>query len=185
MHRTLLTWRGERYSSLKDIISRDLDILFVGINPSIVSVESGHNHRGILGQRFWDTIIQAGILKPRAGYYFDEICLEQKIGLTDLVKRPGQRMNNLDREDFDTGRGMLFEKIVEYKPRIVCAIYKAVFEKLFETRFTNIHGLIDNYRIGRSHMFIMAPFFYPRPEREKTAGELKNLRIQLTKSTKK
>lgn len=179
-----MKWLGEKHDSLEDIIEKRLDILFVGINPSFVSVEEGHYHRGILGKRFWSTIIRAKILKPAAGYYPDEFMLDQKLGITDIVKRPGRRMESLIPEDFREGRKRLFDKIIEYKPKIVCAIYKAVFEHLFSKRFTNVHGLLDNYKIGLSKMFILAPFFYPREERQQTAEELHRLQTELRKPRK-
>jgi TDG/mug DNA glycosylase family protein len=185
MFRSKEQWRGRTYLSLRDIITRNLDILFVGINPSIASVEEGHYHRGVLGRRFWDTIVRAGILEPRAGYYPDDFMLEEGLGITDLIKRPTRSSRNLEAEDYAEGRKILFQKIVEYKPRIVCAIYKTVFEQLFETRFTNVHGLQENFRIGKSRMFILAPFFHPRNEKEKAAAELCRIRRELRKNPRK
>lgn len=185
MFKETVNWRGQQYQSLQDIIKKDLDVLFVGLHPSMRSVDAGHYFQGNVGGRFWNTIIHSGILHPLAGRYYDEDMLSQNLGITHIVKRPTWRSAFLSPNDFEEGRQILFQKIVEYKPSIVCAIYKSVFEHLFETRFTNVHGLVNDFRIGRSRMFIMAPFFYPPEEREKTALELKKLREETTRKTKR
>lgn len=179
MFREKTEWMGKKYHSLKDIIGKKLDILFVGLNPSIVSVEAGHYHWGILGRRFWQTIIRGGILKPEAGRYNDELLLRQNMGITDIVKRPTRGCEDLTREDFEEGRRILYQKITGYKPKIVCSIYKRAMEELLSTKFTNLDGLQDTYRIGRSRIFIMAPAFKPPDYRFKNIQELKKLRESL------
>jgi hypothetical protein len=41
-YRTTLTWRGTRCRTLADILAPNLACVFVGLNPSIVSVDKGH-----------------------------------------------------------------------------------------------------------------------------------------------
>lgn len=180
MFRTKEDWLGKTYHTLEDIIKRNLDILFVGISPSLASVELGHYQQGMHGRRFWSTVIHGGLVKPKAGWYTDEILLQQGMGITDLVKRPARSLKQINRSDFSEGRKRLFEKIVYYKPKIVCAIYKAVAEKFFMTNFTNVHGFQEKFRIGESRVFILAPFFYPPAQREKTIEELIELRNNLS-----
>ena len=45
-YKTTLNWRGHDIETLADIVDKDLRVLFVGINPSCVSVQEGHYHRG-------------------------------------------------------------------------------------------------------------------------------------------
>ena len=45
-HKTVLRWRGREIETLADIVDVDLLVLFVGLNPSPVSVARGHYHQG-------------------------------------------------------------------------------------------------------------------------------------------
>ena len=185
MHRNKIDWCDQQYLSLSDILTKNLDIIFVGIHPSIKSVEMGHYHNDRLGKRFWNTIIEGRLFNPKAGVYNDEILLEQKMGITDIVKRPAKNLKYLFPEDFEEGRNLLFHKIVKYKPRIICSIYKTAFEKLFQTKFTNIQGLQENYRIGKTRVFIMASPFLPKAERLDNIRELRELKEKLKKKKKR
>jgi len=175
MYRTRIDWLGREYHTLKDILEKKLRIVFVGLNPSPKSVEAGHYHYGILGRRFWNTIIRGKIFKPEAGRYYDELLLKQKIGITDIVKRPTRGLKYLTGKDFEEGRKRLFQKIIKYKPKILCSIYKTAFEKLFGTKFTNIHGLQKDYQIGKTKVFIMASPFLPREVKDENIGKLRRL----------
>jgi hypothetical protein len=44
---------GQRIRTLKSLLRRGLKAVFVGLNPSPVSVNRGHYYQGKLGQRFW------------------------------------------------------------------------------------------------------------------------------------
>ncbi|MCD4782338.1 MAG: mismatch-specific DNA-glycosylase [Candidatus Eremiobacteraeota bacterium] len=175
MYRTSIDWLGREYSTLEDILDRKLKVVFVGLNPSPVSVDAGHYHYGMLGKRFWNTIIRGKIFKPEAGKYYDELLLKQKMGITDIVKRPTRGLKHLTKDDFEEGRKQLFQKVIEYKPKILCSIYKSAFEHLFETKFTNLHGLQDNFRFGKTKIFIMASPFLPREIKDENIRDLKKL----------
>jgi len=181
MFRKKVEWKGKSYNSLSDILKKRLDIVFVGLSPSISSVESGHYHSDPLGKRFWNTLIGGEVFIPKAGVHHDEIILSQKMGLTDIVKRPTRGLKYIQKEDFEEGRKLLFQKIIDYKPRILCSVYKTAFEELFETRFTNLYGFLENYRIGKTPIFIMSSPFLPRDAREENILELKELRDRLRK----
>jgi TDG/mug DNA glycosylase family protein len=73
--------------SVPDLIAPDLKVLFCGINPSLYSAATGH-HFARPGNRFWPTLYAAGfthrLLKP----WEEELLLDQRIGITNLVPRP-------------------------------------------------------------------------------------------------
>src|SRR5258706_15405434 len=61
-HRTTITVDGVAVETLADLPPLRDRILFVGLNPSPVSVEAGHYFQGRLGQLFWRRLITAEIL---------------------------------------------------------------------------------------------------------------------------
>lgn len=103
-HRATTDWRGEKIETLADIVVADLDVLFVGLNPSPVSVARGHYHQGTLGQQFWKLLVDHTILPvPKPGGFHDDLLLRNRLGITDIVKRPSRRAN-LDLADIEYGR---------------------------------------------------------------------------------
>ena len=61
-YRTTTTWLGQKCETLADILEPGLVCVFVGLNPSVVSVEAGHYLQGTLGRQFWRLLITYGIL---------------------------------------------------------------------------------------------------------------------------
>ena len=160
---TTLYWRGHDIETLADIVDKDLRVLFVGINPSCVSVQEGHYHRGLLGKQLWKLLVQHGILpQPDPGTFHDELLLEHHLGITDLVKVPSARADGLDQVDIDYGRGELHQKIRDLRPKIVCSVYKRALRELCGTSFRNQWGNLGREFEG-SALFAL-PFPYQRTE---------------------
>ena len=63
-HRTVLDIDGQTTATLADLPPDRGGLLFVGLNPSPVSVEAGHYHQGRLGRMFWARLVKASILPP-------------------------------------------------------------------------------------------------------------------------
>ncbi|MFQ5694153.1 MAG: hypothetical protein ACE5IM_14090, partial [Nitrospinota bacterium] len=55
-------WQNREIRTLAPIWRPDSDVLFVGLNPSLPSVEAGHYHQGRLGKRFWKRLRSVGLL---------------------------------------------------------------------------------------------------------------------------
>ena len=147
-----------------DIVEPGLVILFVGLNPSPVSVAKGHYHQGRLGQQFWKLLVDYGLLpKPAPGGFHDDLLLNSHFGITDLVKVPSPRADSLDPADVAHGRKVLAEKVSNLRPKVLCSVYKKALEELCETKFRNEWGLLKQ-RVGESSIFIL-PFPY-RPAEE-------------------
>lgn len=173
--RTALTWRGEPVETLADILAPGLVCVFVGLNPSPVSVARGHYMRGTLGRQFWTMLDRYGILPlPRDGRLPDEVLLENGLGFTDLAKRPSPRAVSLTRDDIETGSIELRGKIAKYRPRILCSVYKSTIEALTGRRYPHQYGLLPD-RLGETLLFA-APFPYkPIEMRDRHFGELRAL----------
>jgi TDG/mug DNA glycosylase family protein len=157
-YRTTENWRGTKLDTLEDILEPGLACVFVGLNPSNVSVDKGHYLQGTLGRQYWRLLISYGILPEPGDRFADELLLEHGLGITDLAKIPSARANALTREDIDTGRAMLLHKIERYQPKIVCSIYKTTLEVITGKKYKHKFGLLPD-TIGETKLFA-APFPY-------------------------
>lgn len=105
--------------TLPDYLKPDLDIVFVGINPSQYSVHVGHYYAKP-GNRFWKAANQSGLFDKSLGPKDDHRVLEFGIGLTDVVKRPTRKANDLRAADYQQWVPVFKANIERFKPRIVC-----------------------------------------------------------------
>ncbi|WP_110113352.1 G/U mismatch-specific DNA glycosylase [Bacillus sp. CGMCC 1.16541] len=113
-------------NQVKDYIKHNLDILFVGFNPSLVSGETGH-HFANPRNRFWTILHKAGITPRKYDPSEDYKLLDLGYGLTNIVMRPTKEAAEITREEYEEGRQQLKEKIALYQPNIVCFVGKGVY----------------------------------------------------------
>ena len=164
--RTTDTWRGAKCETLADILEPGLVCVFVGLNPSNVSVERGHYLQGTLGRLFLAMLVTYGIIPDPGDRFHDETFLENGFGITDLAKCPSPRANALTRDDIATGRDILRHKIEQHQPKIVCSIYRKTLETLTGRKYTRKFGLLAD-TIGDTKLFA-APFPYRPAEDVRT-----------------
>jgi TDG/mug DNA glycosylase family protein len=116
-----------------DHIKKDLDILFVGFNPSIRSGETGH-HYANPNNRFWTILHQSGLTPRRYAPTEDFKLLDLNFGLTNIVSRPTVGAADITREEYRAGREELKRKIEMNNPRIVCFVGKGVYQEYSSKR---------------------------------------------------
>ena len=107
------------YTTLMDYLEKELDIVFVGLNPSTYSVQQGHyfaNPRN----RFWAALNRSGLVDRELSPADDASLRDQRIGFTDVVKRPTPQASHLKADDFRRWSPVLQGKLLEYQPRIAC-----------------------------------------------------------------
>jgi double-stranded uracil-DNA glycosylase len=123
-HRTTLVIDGSPVETLADLPPLRDRLLFVGLNPSPVSVAAGHYFQGRLGQTFWQRLIVAQILPQGTPIdTADDALVAAGHGVTDLLKRPTARDTATD-DVLRAGVGPLWQKIAIWRPAAVVFVYK-------------------------------------------------------------
>ena len=123
-HRTTLVIDGSPVETLADLPPLRDRLLFVGLNPSPVSVAAGHYFQGRLGQTFWQRLIVAQILPHGTPIETaDDALVAAGHGVTDLLKRPTARDTATD-DVLRAGVGPLWQKIAIWRPAAVVFVYK-------------------------------------------------------------
>jgi TDG/mug DNA glycosylase family protein len=103
-----------------DLIGPGLRLLFVGINPSLLSSRTGL-HFAHPGNRFYPALIEAGILPVHAGDAAAAApeLLRRGVGISNLVPRPTARADELSAEEIRPGRARVAERVARHRPRVV------------------------------------------------------------------
>lgn len=123
-HRVTMRIDGGDVVTLADLPPARGGLLFVGLNPSPVSVAAGHYHQGALGRRFWGRLGEAGILPPGTPVEeADDALVAAGHGITDMIKLPTARDTATDAV-LTAGVGALWQKIAIWRPAAVVFVYK-------------------------------------------------------------
>lgn len=108
-------------NTLPDYLRPGLDIVSVGLNPSIKSVRAGF-YFATPQNRFWKALNASGLaaeeLTPGAAA-MQRLFEVYRIGFTDVVKRPSRGMADLRARDFRKWAPVLDAKLTAAAPRIV------------------------------------------------------------------
>ena len=127
---TLAELQAARGKSIPDVIAPGLDVLFVGINPSLWSGAVGL-HFARPGNRFWRALHEAGftdrLLSPNEG----RVLLKSRIGVTNLVNRATASADELDLADYERGARRVEAKIRRYRPRVVAFVGMGAYRVAF------------------------------------------------------
>jgi double-stranded uracil-DNA glycosylase len=113
--------------TLPDLLRDRLDVVFIGINPSIPSAAQGR-YFARPTNRFWPCFSRSALsLRARQGLgvevlgpLHDHALTAYGIGFTDLVKRPTANAAGLARSEFIAGAAELVTKLERYQPRLAC-----------------------------------------------------------------
>lgn len=138
--------------TLPDILCPGLDLVFVGINPSIYSAERGQ-YFARPSNMFWRCLNQSGLVPEPLGPADSHRLPAYGIGLTDIVKRATHDAAELSAEEFRAGRAALQEKLEQAAPRAVCFVGKLAYQG-FSGRRTLPFGR-QSEPIGSAAVFVM------------------------------
>ncbi len=111
---------------LPDHLRPGLKVVFVGINPGLISAAAGHYYANRRNP-FWRLLHESGLTPMHLAPVEDARMLEFGYGLTDIVKRPSRGVGDLARREFYRGKKVLEKKLLRARPLIVCFNSKSAF----------------------------------------------------------
>jgi TDG/mug DNA glycosylase family protein len=118
--------------TLRDIIARDLDVLFCGINPGLYSAATGW-HFARPGNRFWPALAAGGFTPTPFHPSQRRELLACGVGITNLVPRATAAADELSPDEMRAGRPRLERKVRSYRPLAVAMVgivaYRIAFDR--------------------------------------------------------
>src|SRR4051794_31766824 len=118
-------------TTLPDVIARDLDVLFCGINPGLYTAAVQH-HFGRPGNRFWPVLHRAGFT-PRLFHPSEQReLLKLGFGITNLVARATATADELTREELVQSAKLLERKVRRYHPRFLAIVGVGAYRTTFQ-----------------------------------------------------
>ena len=87
---------------LPDYLKPGLDIVFIGINPSMFAAYTGKYYDGP-GNHFWQALYLSGILSEPMSAMDDHKLLDLGIGFTNIVPRTTRGLSDLSRKEIADG----------------------------------------------------------------------------------
>ena len=121
-------------SHLTDVLAPNLLILFVGLNPGVMTAQQGHAYAHP-SNLFWRLLASSGITPTRYPASYDvrmpELC---SCGFTNIVSRPTATQSELSRAEMVAGTPILEEKVRKWRPEAVCLVGKGIWEAVWEYR---------------------------------------------------
>jgi len=160
--------RRERYPfpTLPDYLKPGLDLVFVGINPGLYSVERGR-YFARPTSRFWPAFsgsvlsarIRASLRKQRLGPEDDGALLRFGIGFTDVVKVPSRSAGDLRPRDYHTWAPRLLARLAAFTPRVACfhglTGYRAFTRYALDQPSRDWRLGAQPLRLGRTRLFVI------------------------------
>jgi TDG/mug DNA glycosylase family protein len=138
--------------ALPDVIGLDLDVLFVGINPGLMSAAK-RQHFARPGNRFWPALHAAGFT-PRLFTSADQFeLLTCGCGITNFVARATAGAAELDDEELRAGRRTLERKVRRYRPRVVAVVGIGAYRTAFDRPDATLGAQAE--RIGDALLWVL------------------------------
>jgi double-stranded uracil-DNA glycosylase len=114
-----------------------LRVLFVGINPGLMSVATGH-HFARPGNRFWPALHLAGFTATQLHPSQQAEMLNRGYGITNLVNRGTATADEIAPEEFVQGRRRLAAKVRRYRPGAVAFLGVGAYCHAFECKLARV-----------------------------------------------
>jgi double-stranded uracil-DNA glycosylase len=125
-----------RDAEVPDLVGPGLRLLFVGINPGLMTAATGI-HFGNPGNRFRPALVGAGLLPPLDGTppgmtEADLATLVARgVGITNLVPRATARGDELTRAELVEGGARLQRFVRKHRPRVVAVLGVTAYRVAF------------------------------------------------------
>ncbi|KAJ8261700.1 hypothetical protein GJAV_G00157320 [Gymnothorax javanicus] len=137
--------------TLPDILTYNLDILIIGINPGLMSAYKGRHYPNP-GNHFWKCLFLSGLTDVQLNHMHDQTLPERYgIGFTNMVERTTPGSKDLSSKEFREGGRLLVEKLQKYKPLIAVfngkCIYDIFSKEIFGIKAKNLQFGIQPHKI--------------------------------------
>ncbi|XP_071571256.1 uncharacterized protein [Temnothorax nylanderi] len=146
----------QKLYTLEDYLEMNLDIVFVGINPSLTAAHRGRYYAGP-GNHFYKLLHESGLTPRLVSFEEDYKLLQYSIGLTNIVARPTRSAVELKRTELKEGAKVVEEKLRLYKPRIAVFNGKCIYEVFANITFATKSKLyfgLQPERIGDTAIWV-------------------------------
>ena len=178
-HRITAVIDGRTIETLADLPPLRDRLLFVGLNPSPVSVEPGHYHQGRLGQTFWRRLMTAGVIPHGTPIETaDDALMAAGHGITDLIKVPTARDEATD-SALTAGVGPLWQKIAIWRPAAIVFIYKRVANACAGRDLAEPWGHLPGVALAGRPCILMPGPYAPIEQVDEGLNFLRNLTVAL------
>ncbi|QNE21756.1 G/U mismatch-specific DNA glycosylase [Kribbella qitaiheensis] len=137
---------------LADLIAPGLKVLFCGINPGLVSAETGH-HFARPGNRFWPALHQAGFTPRQFRPDEQAELLTLGLGITNVVDRPSAKADELSKAEFAAGGENLVKKVLTFQPDWLAVVGVTAYRDAFGERKAAMGR--QERTIGRTQVWIL------------------------------
>lgn len=178
-HRTTIEIDGRAVETLDDLPPLRDRLLFVGLNPSPVSVDAGHYFQGRLGRTFWRRLVTARILPPDTDIdTADDALVAAGHGVTDLLKLPSPRDEASDAV-LRAGVGPLWHKVSVWRPAAVVFVWKRAAEIAAGRKLDEPWGQLEGVALSGRPCFLMPGPYAPVAEVDAGLNLIRNLGASL------
>lgn len=115
----LIAVLARRTHTLPDFVGADMNLLICGLNPSPSSADAGVGFFRA-GNRFWPAALAAGIVSVDRDPL--HALRHHHIGMTDLVKRPTRRADELSADEYRAGAVRVADMAYWLQPDAICMV---------------------------------------------------------------
>jgi double-stranded uracil-DNA glycosylase len=165
-----------------DILDRDLDVIFCGLNPASSAAIAGHNFSSGTN-RFWAVLHLAGFTDVRLQPQDEWRLLEYGCGITAVVSRPTKRAAEVSAEEFREARLGFEAKMRHYAPRSIAFLGKRALSVMIGRPVVDWGRLPTDFA-GTMAWLLHNPSGLNRGfTRDALVSAYKELRIALARST--
>jgi double-stranded uracil-DNA glycosylase len=117
---------GHPTLTLCEMLRPGLKGVFVGLNPSPVSVAKGHYYQGRLGRALWQRLQRFGVTGPLRPGSEDEDAFAQGFGFVDLIRLPTARESGLSLRQKASAASDLIKRLCALPDRpVIVFVFKA------------------------------------------------------------
>jgi G:T/U-mismatch repair DNA glycosylase len=138
--------------TIPDVLAPDLDVLFCGINPGLYSAATGH-HFARPGNRFWPALHRSGFVPRQLRPAEQEVLLEYRLGITNVVARGTARADELTPAEFVAGGRILADKVRRYRPRWLAVLGVTAYRTAFGYRDARVGR--QDFAIDGTHVWVL------------------------------